>query len=316
MRTLMWLSIFVLQHNFAKLHKRPLRQRRTIYDLHAGPFHLPITPATSASHRMWLGHERTEMTDTELQEKGFTVGKPRQYWSNEQKQALFDALVKAALEPRLPDQDPYRYIKNHHLQGAGIIKTETQIKNAVKMINRKAPGWEQVPQRVHEAAAQAVQLANGDAEQKHRELEEKEKEAQKSDVDLLESLDNGDDEAADGDDAVEDDEDGEGDDDEQGDEDEEDKALAVPASPPPSPPSSPIRSPAPASPVTKFGADYAPKMRVFARGSFMDQVRLLERGGFCRSPKGRRESYYSLRDVEHHVPAPSAVTGGKDVLRQ
>jgi len=89
LRSLMWLSIFVLQANYVKYNTRPTRQRRTADDSYAGPFHLPVTAATRESRRCWLGYERTELTDSELQEQGFVVGKPRQKWTDEQKRSLF-----------------------------------------------------------------------------------------------------------------------------------------------------------------------------------------------------------------------------------
>ena len=113
----------------------------------------------------------------------------------------------------------------------------------------------------------------------------------------------------------EDDEEGEGDENEEEEEGEEEEdalksiseALEQPHSPL-SPSTAPVR---PEDLHAKFGRTYEPKAAPLrGRGAFMDQVKLLERGGVCRSPKGRTESFLSLRDVEHKIAAPTAVTGG------
>ena len=137
---------------------------------------------------------------------------------------------------------------------------------------------------------------------------EREREA---DIDMLARLN----EASDD----EDDEDGEGDEEEAEDEENDENKMEEQSKSSPSPVATPAPVPVAWQPVmleSKFGLGYKPKTPAYRRGSFMDQVRLLDRGGFCRSPKGRTESYFSLRDVEHKVPAPSAVTGGAGVARR
>jgi len=298
----MWLSIFVLQANYVKYNTRPTRQRRTATDSYAGPFHLPVTAATRESRRCWLGYERTELTDSELQEQGFVVGKPRQKWTDEQKRSLFTGLLAAPVEPVLPDQDAYRYLLNHHMIPAGHPKTIMQIKGAIKSINRKAPGWEQVPDDVQLSAARAEQLVEDDEEAKQKldaEQEDDEREVKDGFVPPTADED-------------EDDEEGEGDENNDEEEEEDDplKSLSEALEQPHSPlsPAAPVR---PEDLHAKFGRDYEPKAAPLrGRGAFMDQVRLLERGGVCRSPKGRTESFLSLRDVEHTIAAPTAVTGG------
>jgi len=304
LRTLVWLSIFVLQANYAKLYKRGVRQRRTLDDVHAGAFHLPVAAATRSSRRMWLGYERTELTDTELQEQGFTVGKPRQRWSDEQKRCLFAGLLAAAVEPVLPDQRAYRYLVHHHLVPNGHVKTEIQVKAAVRSINRKAPGWEQVPEDVQRSAAQQIQREAQQAPEEEGKSERDGKH-EHDNLDLKELEEDGDD----------DEEDCEDDEEENTSDDTEEKKQALSSSVEPSSPTSPV-PPVPFSECGKFGSAYQPKAAVYVRGSFMDQAYLLQRGGICRSPKGRTDSYLTLRDIEHKVPAPTAVTGGIAVARR
>ena len=81
---------------------------------------------------------------------------------------LFIGLLAAPVEPVLPDQDAYRYLLNHHMIPAGHPKTIMQIKGAIKSINRKAPGWEQVPEDVQLSAARAEQLVDDDEEAKRK----------------------------------------------------------------------------------------------------------------------------------------------------
>jgi len=285
LRSLMWLSIFVLQANYVKYNTRPTRQRRTAHDSYVGPFHLPVTAATRESRRCWLGYERTELTDSELQEQGFVVGKPRQKWTDEQKRHLFIGLLAAPVEPVLPDQDAYRYLLNHHLIPAGHPKTIMQIKGAIKSINCKAPGWEQVPEDVQLSAARAEQLIDDGEEAKRKmDAEREDDEREVKDLGFLPPANE-----------EEDDEEGEGDEneeEEEGEEEEEEDALksiseALEQPPPLSPSTAPVR---PEDLHAKFGRTYEPKAAPLrGRGAFMDQVKLLERGGVPLTERTNRE---------------------------